>query len=102
MGGAPRLFQLRDPRPREIALELQADDVRLWGHGDPEHGPVRARRSATAVPNVATSRSVPQLPATERGGALRPRRSWRIRQCGRAAGAPPAHWSAPMAPTSGP
>src|SRR5712691_1325065 len=67
VGGAPGLFKLRDPRSREIALELQADTVRLGGHCDPEHRLVRRRRTATAMPNVSTCRVVPQLAHTEGG-----------------------------------
>ena len=58
VGGKPGLLHLGDPRPGEIALELQADSVELWLYGDPQHDPLSHTETANAMPESHRSRSI--------------------------------------------
>src|SRR5262245_18862078 len=52
IGREPGLLHLGDPRPGEIALELQADSVDVWLYGDPQHDPSGAQKTANARPRA--------------------------------------------------
>src|SRR5262249_16541622 len=58
IGREPGLLNFGDPRPGEIALELQADSVELWLYGDPQHDLSRAPKTANAMPESRRSRSI--------------------------------------------
>src|SRR5262249_43380712 len=72
VGREPGLLNLGDPRPGEIALELQADSVELWLYGDPQHDLSRTPKQQMRCPSLAgrgrfasldpggTNRSTPQ------------------------------------------
>jgi hypothetical protein len=53
VGHAPAIFQLADPRTREIALELQANTVCLRLYSDPEHGALSQRGNYDAERSIA-------------------------------------------------